>query len=132
MKTLSQTNPLVLKLCFALCFATCLLGVFFCMIKSPQYLGHVYMSMAIDAAQKNDLVLAEQAIKLSVRSNPMAYKSWQIMATIMEQRGDDLLAHQANFVASQLQSKLIDKNPVYAMPAELRLSFLALDDGLSR
>jgi hypothetical protein len=63
----------------------------------------------------------------AVRLNPAAPQGWQMLSKLLRDNGQAQAAKQAMVIAARLQQNP-DPAPVYAMPAELRLSLLVLTD----
>jgi Tfp pilus assembly protein PilF len=118
----------VSKLAFGFAFFSLVLGVCFCMVKSPSSLSRHYMGLAAQSLQLGDAAAAQQAIEESLKYNPTSKDGWKILSQILQQNGDGVRARRAMEIAHVLENNKHLSNPVYAMPAELRLSFLAVTD----
>ena len=113
---------------FALAAFSCLLGLSFCLVKSPQSRAQVYIAGAVSAmAAHNDEQAAQAALK-AVRLDPMQPQGWHILSEMLHKRGDENAAAQARVIAARVQQNPASVPPIYAMPAELKLSLLALSE----
>lgn len=113
---------------FSLAAFSCLLGLSFCLIKSPQARSEAYLAAAIQALDENHPQEAAAAALQAVTLNPSAPKGWHMLSQMLQQKGDTRAAQQARVIASRLQQNGSDSALLYAMPAELKLSLLALSD----
>ena len=113
---------------FAFAFAAlaCLLGLSFCLIKSPQSRAQLYVAAAVEAMQNSDDERAALAALEAVRLDPMQPQGWRILSEMLQKRGDRDAAAQARVIAARVQQNPASVPPVYAMPAEFKLSLLAL------
>ena len=111
---------------FALAAFSCLLGLSFCLVKSPQSRSQAYITAAIEAMAARDDHQAATAALEAVRLDPMQPQGWQILSEMLQKRGDDNAAAQARVIAARVQQNPASIPPVYAMPAEFKLSLLAL------
>lgn len=111
---------------FALAAFSCLLGLSFCLIKSPQSRADAYVVAAVTAMAAHNDIQAAQAALEAVRLDPMQLQGWQILSEMLHKRGDENAAAQARVIASRVQQNPAAVPPVYAMPAEFKLSLLAL------
>jgi Tfp pilus assembly protein PilF len=93
--------------------------------KSPQARSEAYLAAALDAHDQSRPSDAAAAAMEAVRLNPAAPQGWKILSKMLQQNGQETAARQANVIASKLQHNPADTGPLYAMPAELKLSFLA-------
>lgn len=113
---------------FALAAFSCLLGLSFCLIKSPQSRAQGYVAVAMEAmAAHNDMQAAQAALE-AVRLDPMQPLGWQILSQMLQKRGDKNAAAQARTIAARVQQNPSATPPIYAMPAEFKLSLLALTE----
>lgn len=110
---------------FSLCLLSCFLGLVFCVVKSPQSRAEAYMAMAAEAVTQSRPHDAAAAAMEAVRLNPAAPKAWQLLSRLLRDNGQSQAAKQALVIAARLQQNP-DPAPVYAMPADLRLSLLVL------
>ena len=115
-------------LAFFLAAFSCLLGLSFCLVKSPQARAQAYVAAAIEAMQDQRPHQAAAAALEAVRLDPMLPRGWQILSEVLQQTGDVGAAAQARSIAARVQHKPVDALPVYAAAADLRLSLLALAD----
>lgn len=113
---------------FALAAFSCLLGLSFCLIKSPQSRAQAYVAAAVEAMAAHDHQQAAQAALEAVRLDPMQPQGWQILSEMLQKRGDENAAAQARLIVSRVQQNPAAIPPVYAMPAEFKLSLLALSE----
>lgn len=111
---------------FALATFSCILGLSFCLLKSPQARSHAYLAAAVEAMDKSQPEQAAAAVLQAVRLNPMLPEGWHLLSKMLQQKGDDNAAAQARSIAARVQQNPRDASPVYAMPAEFKLSLLAL------
>lgn len=113
---------------FAFAFLSCMLGLSFCFIKSPQAKSEAYLAAATQAWNEGRAQDAANAALESVRLNPASVKGWRILSNMLREKGQFEAAQQAKIIAMRLQHDPDASEPLYAMPAELRLSLLALSD----
>lgn len=111
---------------FLLVAFSCALGLSFCLIKSPQARSEAYLAAAVQAMEQNRIEPAASAALEAVRLNPMAPQGWQILSRLLQQKGNQPAAKYAQSIVSRLQQNPASSDPVYAMPAEFKLSLLAL------
>jgi hypothetical protein len=109
---------------FAYGFAvlSCVAGLSLCLIKSPQAQSESYLALSVQAP---DIQSATAAAWEAARLNPSSAKAWDRLAFMLHQKGDVGAAQRARFIASRLQNKGEQGDPIYALPAELKLSLLA-------
>jgi cytochrome c-type biogenesis protein CcmH/NrfG len=112
-------------LAFSLALFSCVLGLVFCVVKSPQSRSEAYLAMAAEAITQSRPQEAAAAAMEAVRLNPAAPKAWQLLSKLLRENGQGQAAKQALVIAARLQQNP-DPTPVYAMPADLRLSLLVL------
>ncbi len=118
------------KVAFAallLALFSCALGLFFCLAKSPQARGQAYLNLAVQALQENNETAAASAAFAAVSVDPANVKAWNILSSMLQQDGQMIASRQAAMIARKLQQNPGAADPVYAMPAELKLSLLAMD-----
>ncbi len=113
---------------FLLVAFSCVLGLSFCLIKSPQARSEAYLATAVQAMEHNQTEPAASAALEAVRLNPMAPQGWRILSRLLQQKGNQAAAKYAQSIASRLQQNPDSSDPVYAMPAEFKLSLLALGE----
>ena len=113
-------------LAFFLAAFSCLLGLSFCLVKSPQSRAQAYVAAAFVAMQDHRPHQAIAAALEAVRLDPMLPQGWQILSQTLQQTGDNAGAAQARTIAARLQHKPVHAAPVYAAAADVRLSLLAL------
>lgn len=111
---------------FALATLSCVLGLLFCLVKSPQARSEAYLSLAMESMAQSRPQEAAAAALEAVRLNPAAPQGWRLLSRMLQQNGQGHAARQAMVIASHLQQNPHSPTPLYAMPAELRLSLLAL------
>lgn len=111
---------------FLLASLSCALGVVFCVVKSPQARSEAYRGLATQAILDQRPEDAAAAAMEAVRLNPAAPEGWTLLSELLRRTGQDRAAQQALAIASRLQHNPQVLTPVYALPAELRLSLLAL------
>ncbi len=111
---------------FALAALSCVLGLVFCLVKSPQARSEAYLSLAMEAMAQSRTPEAASAALEAVRLNPGAPDGWRLLSKMLQQNGQSHAARQALVIASHLQQNPDNASPLYAMPADLRLSLLAL------
>ena len=111
---------------FGLAVFSCLLGLSFCLLKSPQARSQAYLAAAVEAMDNNQPEQAAAAALQAVRLNPMLPEGWHLLSQMLQQKGDENAAAQARSIAARVQQNPRDSAPVYAMPAEFKLSLLAL------
>jgi len=113
---------------FSLAALSCVLGLSLCLIKSPQSRSDAYLAMAYSAMEQGRGQEAAAVAIEAVRLYPASPKGWMFVSEMLRSRGDDIAARQAMAIAGKLQQNPAPSEPIYAMPAELRLSFLAMAD----
>ena len=111
---------------FALAAFSCLLGLVFCLVKSPQSRAQAYVASAVEAMGAQNMEQAAQAALAAIHLDPMQPQGWQILSEMLQRRGDEAAAAQARMIALRVQQNPHVPPPVYAMPAEFKLSLLAL------
>lgn len=111
---------------FFLAAFSCALGLFFCLIKSPQARADSYISHAAQSLEEGHLQQAATAAIEAVRLNPADARAWHMLSSILQQNGDMEAALQAKAIGSKVQQNASAQVPVYAMPAAFKLSLLAL------
>lgn len=111
---------------FFLVAFSCLFGLSFCLIKSPQARAEAYLATAVEALSQNLPEQAAQAAIEAVRLNPMLPQGWEILSKLLQQNGQDMAAAQAQSIAAKVQQNPSAAPVIYAMPAEFKLSLLAL------
>lgn len=120
-----QTRPgrrMIPTLAYGFAMVSCLLGLSLCLIKSPQALSDSYLALS---AQSANIDAAAAAAWEAARLNPSSPKAWSLLASLLQQKGDMASAQKARFIASHLDPYAPESDPVYALPAELKLSLLA-------
>ena len=120
----AQHNPLV-RIAFVFCALSCLLGVFFMTVKSPQAQSAALSAKAIYAAKQGQ---GDQAIETAFQAvllNPADVKGWTVLSAVLDARGFNSLSEEAQTIALSLQQKPDDGGRVYAVPAEFRLSLMS-------
>lgn len=117
-----------ITIAFGFVFFSLFAGVFFCMVKSPDTLSKNYNALAQVAIASGDLAGAKAALVQSLKIHPTSKTSWRLMEDILKQEGDLHGARKAAKIASALENPATANTPLYAMPAELRLSLLAMAD----
>lgn len=117
-----------ISLAFGLAIFAGVAGVARCFVESPQAKADAYLQMSINA-QYNDTDLALDAAMEAARHNPVSVQAWRQVSETLLQAGDETASRQALIIAKKLQHNPVDAAPIYAMPAELRLSFLGRAGG---
>lgn len=115
---------------FTLVFISLTAGSFFCMLKSPQARGDAYLAAAVDTLAAGDAPAALDLAHEALRHNPASSRNWSFYAFLMEKNGRAHAAARARHIALSLQHGTGQVEPLYAMPATLRLSLLA-DNGMT-
>lgn len=117
---------LMTSLAFGLAMTAGLFGLMRCFVHSPQARAADYLAISAKALSENPLAAASAAWE-AARLDPSSAKAWDMLAITLKQNGDELAARQAMRIAARLHQNdgRMDAHPIYAMPAELRLSFLA-------
>lgn len=121
----SRTGNKIAFCAFILAAFSCVLGLVFCMVKSPQAQSHAYMAAAVDAAALGRAEDAAAAALACVRLDPSSHQNWRVLSQMLRASGRAEAAQQAHKIAARLQQGPASVSPVYAMPAEFRLSQLA-------
>jgi Tfp pilus assembly protein PilF len=109
---------------FCLAALSCVLGLGFCLIKSPQSRSEAYLAAALDQAGRQNIVQASSLAVEAVRLHPANVKGWTLLAELLQQKGDYEAARQARDIAVRMSRSPGHTDPLYAMPAELKLSLL--------
>ncbi len=122
-------NTLVLRLAAFLCGLSLLLGVVFCVVASPKSLSQKYTARAVLALESRDYDSARLSMMSALRHDPVSADGWTIFARILEEGGHAQDARVAKGIAGHLMGASAKSNPLYATPADLRLSFLAIAGG---
>lgn len=113
-------------LAFFFAVFSCVLGLGFCLAKSPQSRAQAYLSQAALAVEQGHVPRAAAAALESVRLNPAEARAWHLLSNLLRRNGDDRAAAQARAIAVKVQQNPSSSEPVYALPAAFRLSLLAL------
>lgn len=121
----SRTGNKIAFCAFFLAAFSCALGLFFCMVKSPQAKSSSYMAAAVEASSLNRSEDAAAAALAAVRLDPANQQNWRVLSQMLRASGRAEAALQAHKIALRLQHGPAAISPVYAMPAEFRLSQLA-------
>lgn len=102
-----------------------LAGIGFTVIKSPQSRSDAYMALALESYEAQAYQAASVAAMEAVRLNPVSPEGWRLLSQALDQNGQSTASRKAAQIAARLQHNPNGPNPLYAMPAELKLSFLA-------
>ncbi len=121
----SKTENKIAFCAFFLAAFSCALGLMFCMVKSPQARSAAYMAAAVEASALNRSEDAAVAALASVRLDPANQQNWRVLSQMLRASGRAEAAVQAHKIALRLQQGPPALPPIYAMPAEFRLSQLA-------
>jgi len=113
---------------FGLAIVSCVLGLLLCVVKSPQAKSADYLLLSRQALN-NDPELASSAAWEAARLNPSSPEAWDILARSLDEKGDRDTAERARVIALRLHKNPGQSMPVYATPAQLRLSLLASANG---
>lgn len=125
----SKQIYLMTTLAFALAIVAGVFGLARCFVQSPQARAANYLAVSLQTIGENPLVAASAAWE-AARIHPTSPQAWDMLARTLEQNGNDLAAVQAHKIAARLHAAPDrDLQPLYAMPAELRLSLLSLSGG---
>lgn len=117
------------SLAFALAITAGVCGLFRCFVQSPQARASDYLAISAQTLSENPLAAASAAWE-AARINPSSAKAWDMLAVTLRHNGDETAARQAQRIAARLHlNDGTGPHPIYAMPAELRLSLLALSSG---
>jgi Tfp pilus assembly protein PilF len=117
------------SLAFGLAMVAGVCGLLRCFVQSPQSRASDYLVISAQALPDNPLAAASAAWE-AARLNPSSVKAWNMLAITLRRTGDEAAARQADRIAARLHmNDGVIQNPIYAMPAELRLSFLAHSAG---
>ncbi len=117
----------MITLAYSLAIFACVVGLGRCFVQSPQAKAADYLLIS-SQTQLNNPALAASAAWEAARLNPGSPEAWNMLASTLQQKGDAAASRQAHMMAVRLQKDPSDIQPLYAMPAELRLSFLAASD----
>lgn len=109
---------------YAAAVLSCVIGLGFCLIKSPQARSETYIAAAVDLAADQRLEAAINAAAESVRLDPANKKGWSLLSALLQQNGDHHAARRASRMAARLGGDAASETPAYALPAALKLSLL--------
>lgn len=123
----SKHAYLMTSLAFVLAIVAGTSGLMRCLVQSPQSRAADYLLISEQTLHSNPLYAASAAWE-AARINPSSPQAWEMLSRTLQQNGDDIAALQAQKIAYRLQGGG-DPQPLYAMPAELRLSLLAHSEG---
>lgn len=123
-RTYGQRRDITIASAFALAILSCVMGLTFCFIKSPQSRSLEYLAIAQATLTENTGVAMDAAWK-AVRLDPSSQEAWQILAVSLQLNGEQRASQQARQIALHMVDPDADLPVLYAMPAEFRLSFLA-------
>lgn len=126
----TRRRNILTRAAFALAFVSIVAGSLLCMVKSPQARGASYVAAAADRLAKGDSATALDLAYEALRHDPASAQNWNFYAVLMEKNGRIHAAGRARRIALSLQHGVAKAEPLYAMPATLRLSFLA-DHGIT-
>jgi cytochrome c-type biogenesis protein CcmH/NrfG len=121
-----RINPLVFRGAFVMAFLCLLTGLAFCLLVPPHMMAAKHRAAGVAALSTARLADAESSLRLSLRKDPLSVEGWKILARILEQKGEVRNAQRALAVVAILEEGPAGVTPVYAMPAELKLSLLAM------
>lgn len=99
------------------------------LIKSPQSQSGQYLALALSAYDRSAYPESALAAAAAVRLDSVDPAGWLILAQALKSNGQQSAAQKAYVIATKLQQKPTPQNPLYASPADLKLSLLALQDG---
>ncbi len=116
-----------IRLAFVMGIVCCLLGLGFCLVQGPSSRAASYMDLASEALASQRPDAAAASALMAVRYAPSNIHGWQVLAQTLEQDGQRVAARQAERIARHLQQNPSADMPLYALPAELKLSLLAID-----
>jgi len=116
-----------INISFLMCIITLIGGVLLCVIKSPNAMADTHLSMAVKSYDMGNLQESKQWVLLSLQSNPSSLKAWHMMANILRDSGDVLGQKQALKIVAAFESNS-NQSPTYAIPADLKLSLLSLQN----
>lgn len=123
----SKHAHLLTTLAFVLAGVACFSGMVRCLVQSPQSRAADYLVISQESFADNPLYAASAAWE-AARINPASVEAWQMLSLTLKKNGDEIAAQQAQKIAARLRSGEENAAPLYAMPAELRLSLLALPE----
>lgn len=124
----SNHAHLLTTLAFALAIIAGVSGAVRCLVQSPQSRAENYITLSQQALPADPLYAASVAWE-AARINPSSQEAWTTLSMALHYNGDEMASIQARKIAARLQSGEENATPLYAMPAELRLSLLALSEG---
>lgn len=113
-------------LAFALAGFSGLFGLGFILVKSPAVQSGRYLALAMDSYDHGAYADAAAAARAAVRLDPVTPANWLFLSRALQAGGQQSAAHRAQVIAMRLQHKDDLANPLYASPADLKLSFLAM------
>lgn len=123
----AKTAPSKMAYCaFFLALFSCVLGLVFCLAKSPQARAQAYLDQAAFAIEQGATPQAAAAAIAAVRLDPADARAWYLLSNLLQQNGDARAASQARAIALRVQQNPAQSEPVYAQPAAFKLSLLAL------
>lgn len=117
-----------IRLAFFMGALCCLAGLAFCLVQGPSSRASSYMDLAGQALADNRPHDAAASALMAVRYAPSNANGWQVLSQTLAQDGQKVAARQADRIARHLLQTPSADVPLYALPAELKLSLLAMDD----
>ncbi len=122
-----RSRNALIALGYGMAGLSCVLGLLFCFMKSPQARADSYRALAVESFAASDLETAEYAVRESLRLDPRSLQNWQLYAFMLQHKGHQRQAARARAVVARLQGRDLNE-PLYATPADLKLSFLSGQD----
>lgn len=113
-------------LAFALAAMSGLFGLGFTLIKSPQAQSGRYLALAMESYEQGAYAESAVAARQAVRLDPVTPANWLFLSRALQAGGQESAAQRAQVIAIRLQHNGDPRNPFYAAPADLKLSFLAM------
>lgn len=120
-----------IRLAFFAGVLCCVLGLAFCLVQGPSSRASSYMELTGQALADNRPQDAVASAMMAVRYAPSDVNGWHILSQTLAQDGQQVAARQAERIARHLQQNPSADVPLYALPAELKLSLLAMDDAVT-
>lgn len=117
-----------IRYAFLLAALSCALGLFFTLMKSPSARSDAYLATSIEYSQKSEPGRALTAAYKAVNLDPASLRAWQVLSRMLQESGQSYKARKAEQMALRLEKSGDNSLPVYAMPADFKLSLLAAED----
>lgn len=112
--------------CFALCGMSLVFGLAMILTLSPAQKSSQTLARAVQALSANNPQLAQDLAFQSLSYRPENRDAWHVLSAAYDRQGQGASSDKARGIVFVLAHKTQDASPAYAVPADLRLSFLAM------